>query len=48
MNSFEKGFKFFYKNANKQKNANLPRKQEILIKKIQLKNTQANSLKSQT
>ncbi len=43
MNSLKKGFKFSFKNANKQKNVNLPRKEKILIKKIQLKNTQANS-----
>ncbi len=43
MNLVEKGFKFSFQNANKQKNVNLPRKQKILIKKIQLKNTQANS-----
>jgi hypothetical protein len=34
MNSLEKGFKFFYKNAKEQKNVILPRKHKILIKKI--------------
>jgi len=34
MNLVETGFKFSFHNANKQKNVNLPRKQNILIKKI--------------
>ncbi len=43
MNLVEKGFKFSFQNANKQKNVNLAEEQKILIKKILLKNTQANS-----
>jgi len=31
MNLAEKGLKFSFQNANKQKNVNLPRKQKILI-----------------